>query len=77
MFDNRKLIVRKAKDGINHEAVLMDYCAGWIESEIGSGYTEKDAITDLINTLRVSINMLESDLHFVLKADVEYTLDDD
>ena len=64
MIDNRKLIVRKAKDGINHEAVIMDYCGGWYESRHGSGYTETDAIYNLINSIRTEIYMLERDLDF-------------
>jgi len=62
MIDNRKLVVRKTKDGINHEAVIMNYCGGWYESRRGSGHTETDAIYDLIDKMRTEIYMLERDL---------------
>ena len=61
-MDNRKLIVRKAKDGINHEAVIMDYCGSWYESRYGSGHTASDAIERLIRNLQTEIYMLERDL---------------
>lgn len=62
MNDNRKLIIRKAKDGINHEAVIMDYCGGWYEREMGNGFTEFDAINDLRSKLVATIYMAERDL---------------
>lgn len=65
MIDNRKLVVRKAKDGINHEAVIMDYCGRWYEREIGSGYTEYDAINALRSQLVSAIYMAERDLDLI------------
>ena len=62
MIDNRKLIIRKAKDGINHEAVVMDYCGSWYEKHVNSGYTPEDAIRALISSLQTEIFMLEEDL---------------
>ena len=61
-MDNKKLIVRKAKDGINHEAVIMHYCGEWYESQIASGHTKSDAIRSLISSLKAEIFILEGDL---------------
>ncbi len=61
-MDSKKLIVRKAKDGINHEAVIMHYCGGWYESRVASGYTKEDAIRSLISSLKTKIFILEDDL---------------
>lgn len=65
MIDNRKLVVRKAKDGINHEAIIMDYCGGWYEREVGVGYTEYDAVNDLRSQLVTAICRAERDLDLI------------
>ena len=65
MQDNRKLIVRLAKDGINHEAVIQDYCGSYYDRVVATGYTKLDAIEALINSLYCTIAMAESDLDFV------------
>lgn len=65
MQDNRKLIIRLAKDGINHEAVIEDYCGSHYDRVIATGYTKRDAIEALINSLRCTIAMAERDLDFV------------
>ena len=64
-MDNKKLVIRKQKDGINHEAVLMLYCGRWFEEHVGSGYTPEDAVRDLISSLETKIFMLEDDLDFI------------
>lgn len=65
MQDNRKLIVRKAKDGVNYEAVIEDYCGSHYDRVIATGCTKYDAIEALINDLRCTIAMAENDLDFV------------
>ena len=62
MSNNTKLIVRKAKDGINHEAVMMKYCGDWYEKHLASGYTRSDAINALISSLKTEIFILEEEL---------------
>lgn len=65
MNDNRKLVIRKAKDGINHDAVLLDYCGGEYEKRIGTGYTKSDALNDLMNGIRCEIYCANRDLDFI------------
>lgn len=65
MQDHRKLIVRLAKDGINYEAVIEDYCGSHYDRVIATGYTKIEAIEELINSLHCTIAMAESDLDFV------------
>ena len=72
MNDNRKIIVRKAKDGINHEAVIMDYCGRWFERRRGSGYTEMDALIDLRQSMITDILFLERDLDFLWSGKINY-----
>lgn len=63
MIDNRKLVVRLAKDGINHEAFIED--GDYYNREVATGYTKSDAIKALISSLRCTIAMAERDLDFV------------
>ena len=62
MNDNRKLIVRKAKDDINYEAVIKDYCGSWYDRKTCTRATPYDAIDGLINNMISEINWLENDL---------------
>ena len=62
MIDNRKIIIRKAKDGVNYKAVIMDYCGRWYERRSGSGATPREAIKDLIRGMEVEIYMIEEDI---------------
>lgn len=68
---SKKIVVRKAKDGINHEAVIMRYCGDWYESHTATGYTETEAIRSLIDTLKTEIAMLKDDLDCVYFSKIE------
>ena len=70
MNDNRKLVIRKAADGINHEAVIMDYCGRWYEKSIGRGYNKRDALDDLINRLETEVYIARNDLEFAKYANI-------
>ena len=65
MIDNRKFIVRKAKDGINYEAVIQDYCAGEYDRVKATSGTVANAISELRNDLMYQIIQAERDLAFI------------
>lgn len=72
MNDNRKLIVRKAKDGINYEAVIKDYCGSWYDRKTWTGSTPYAAIDGLINDMISEINFLENDLCLAMYGHWEF-----
>ena len=72
MNDNRKLIVRKTKDGINYEAVIRDYCGRWYDSRTWTGATPRAAINGLITDISNEISWLESDLYLATHGAWKY-----
>jgi len=72
MKDNRKLIVRKAKDGINYEAVIRDYCGRWYDHKTWADATPRGAIAGLIKDMISEINYLENDLCLAMYGHWEF-----
>ena len=65
MQDNRKLIVRKAKDGVNYEAVIQDYCGDYYDRVVATAGTKYDALKELETSLKIDIFNAQRDLEFL------------
>ena len=66
MDNKRKLILRKAEDGVNYEAVLMKFCGDWYESTSYRGASPFEAKRGLIKSIQTEIYILERDLDFIM-----------
>lgn len=66
MIDRRRLVVRKAKDGINYEAVIMDYCGVEYERRIATAYSPTLALDSLISDIECEIYLAKRDLDLVI-----------
>lgn len=69
LIDNRKLIVRKTENG--YEAAIRDYCMHWYDKRVKTGNSPYEAISNLVNDIKLDLILLKDDLDLAMYGGYE------